>query len=472
MIFTSLEFLALFVIILIVRIQIKNLNTEKWFLLIVSWLFYMSWNAPFVILLIAVSTSDYFLGRQIHHAPNPSVKKFLMASSLVIDLGIIGFFKYATLTLESWRQIIALAGIQSDPVFLEIILPIGVSFFTFHSLSYTFDIYRGRMTPVASWRDYNLFIAFFPVLIAGPILKAVDFLPQLLERRRPTPYMFECGLAVFLLGAVKKSVLSDQIAPQIDLIFAAPTQFDAPTLLIALIGFSAQIFLDFSGYSDMAIGCACMMGFTLMENFRMPYSSINITEFWHRWHISLSNWLRDYVYISFGGNRHGTFRTHLNLMATMLLGGLWHGASWNFVLWGGIHGVALVVHKLWTNFHHTASPKPHCFKLPTILACTLTLSTVILAWIPFRCLTFHDSYQYYLRMVDWELEGTRSIPIQLVVIISVVVAVHLFWKKDVVWYKNIPRKGIAARAMVYSLLLTLIVIFGVSRASPFIYFQF
>ena len=237
MIFTSLEFLALFVIILIVRIQIKNLNTEKWFLLIVSWLFYMSWNAPFVILLIAVSTSDYFLGRQIHHAPNPSVKKFLMASSLVIDLGIIGFFKYATLTLESWRQIIALAGIQSDPVFLEIILPIGVSFFTFHSLSYTFDIYRGRMTPVASWRDYNLFIAFFPVLIAGPILKAVDFLPQLLERRRPTPYMFECGLAVFLLGAVKKSVLSDQIAPQIDLIFAAPTQFDAPTLLIALIGF-------------------------------------------------------------------------------------------------------------------------------------------------------------------------------------------------------------------------------------------
>jgi len=275
-----------------------------------------------------------------------------------------------------------------------------------------------------------------------------------------------------LLGAVKKSVLSDQIAPQIDLVFAAPLQFDALTLLVALVAFSAQIFLDFSGYSDMAIGCACMMGFTFMDNFRMPYSSLSITEFWRRWHISLSTWLRDYVYISFGGNRRGTCRTHINIMATMLLGGLWHGASWNFVLWGAIHGLALVVHKLWTSFRKPASSPTPRFAVRTFFASILTLSIVILAWIPFRCMTLGDSYQYFLRLANWEMDGVRSIPIQLVAIVSIVIVTHLLWKKDVVWYRSIPNSGIVVRATVYSSLLALIVIFGVSKAAPFIYFQF
>lgn len=469
MIFTSFEFLAFFGLVLIIRFFIRNFNTEKWFLLVASWLFYMSWNALCILILLGVTTWDYFIGKKLHAENRPVIRRYLLATSLVLDLGVLAFFKYANFLTDSWRQVLLLANIDADPVFWEIILPVGISFFIFQSLSYTFDIYRRRLKPTESWRDYSLFIAFFPQMVAGPILRASDFLPQITRRLRPSPFLFECGVASFLLGAVKKAVLSDQIAPQIDLVFSAPSQFDALTLTLALLGFAVQIFLDFSGYSDMAIGCACMMGFTFAENFRMPYSSVNITEFWRRWHITLSTWLRDYVYISFGGNRHGSFRTYVNLLATMLLGGLWHGASWNFVLWGGVHGLALCIHKVWKGdpTRQSAPRRPHL-----LFGWILTMLVVCIAWIPFRCATLSDSMTFFFRIASWTADGTRTVPFQLLLVLLITGISHVLWNKDRCWYREIPTMPFLYRVVAYSVLLSAIVIFGVSDAAPFIYFQF
>ena len=472
MIFTSLEFLVFFFIVLAVRWRIRNQNVEKWFLLIASWLFYMTWNAPCVLILIGITTSDYFIGKYLNRLESAKPRRLLMGLSLAIDLGVLCFFKYANFMTGTWRSVLSLAGVDSDPVFLEIILPVGISFFVFHSLSYTFDIYRRRIVPAPSWRDYSLFVAFFPPQIAGPIVRAADFLPQLLVRTRPSPEMFESGLASFLLGAVKKSVLSDQIAAQVDMVFAAPGQFDAPSLMLALLGFTAQIYLDFSGYSDMAIGSARMLGYELNDNFRMPYASASITEFWHRWHISLSTWLRDYVYISFGGNRHGKSRTYLNLLATMLLGGLWHGASWNFVIWGGLHGVGLCIHKAWCAFLGSEPSQKPTNMAASVAGWMMTLVFVCFAWILFRCVNFTDSISFASRLLSLRLDGVRSLPPQILIVLGVVGLAHFLWNKDVSWYREIPNRSFAARLLTYSVLLSLIVVFGVSQAAPFIYFQF
>ena len=472
MIFTSFEFVAFFALLLLLRSLLRSFNAEKWLLLIASWLFYMSWNPPFVLLLIFTSGLDFFVGRWLEHSTVPRTRRLLLTASLTANLGVLGYFKYTNFLLETGHGLLASAGFTFPPVVLNIILPAGISFFTFQSMSYTIDVYRREIPACKSLRDFLLFVAFFPQLLAGPIMRAAALLPQLLERRRASWKEVESGLAQFALGALKKLVISDQIAGHVDLVFTRPGTYDAPSLLLAALGFGLQIYCDFSGYSDMAIGCARIMGYEFCVNFRMPYSSVSVTEFWRRWHISLSTWLRDYLYISLGGNRRGPTRTHLNLMLTMLLGGLWHGASWNFVIWGGLHGVALIVHKAWRSLLGKHAAAVDGSRLGALAGWVLTMSLVLVGWIFFRAAGLANATTMLARIGTWDTGGVRLLSPQIFMALAMVGGAHLCVSKNGHWVSWIVERPMAVRVAAYTILLMGILCLGARESAPFIYFQF
>jgi alginate O-acetyltransferase complex protein AlgI len=474
MIFTSFEFALFFAAVVLLRHWLTNFEVEKWFLLVASYLFYMSWSLPCLGLILFTSLVDYFIGLRLGKVEDPAGRKSLLVFSLILNLGVLGYFKYTNFFLDNTGSVLSLLGFKIQIPHYDILLPAGISFFTFQSMSYTIDVYRRHLQPCQSCRDFLLFVAFFPQLVAGPIVRAADFLPQLLKRVRGTAVDVEAGLALFALGVVKKIVVSDQIAPHVEMIFANPGQFDAVTLLQGALGYTVQIYCDFSGYSDMAIGCARMMGYRFLDNFQMPYSAANITEFWRRWHISLSTWLRDYLYIPLGGNRHGARRTYVNLMLTMLLGGLWHGASWNFVVWGGGHGVALAVHKFWAV---TVGPKIR--RQGTLvkfvwdaISRALTLAFVVVGWILFRAHSFGDATGMIKRIMTWDISGARVFSHHIVAALIAVALTHLLVQKNRNWAEEMPGRSVPVRILAYSALLILIVCLGATDAAPFIYFQF
>ena len=472
MIFTSFEFVAFFVVLLLLRSLMKSFSAEKWLLLIASWLFYMSWNPPFVLLLIFTSNLDFYVGRWLAGTDNARTRRLLLTASLIANLGILAYFKYTNFFFETWHGLLGSVGIQFDPFLLNVILPAGISFFTFQSMSYTIDVYRREIPACKSLRDFLLFVAFFPQLVAGPIVRAADFLPQLFKSQRAGWQAFESGLALFALGAIKKLVISDQIAGHVDLIFTQPGNYDALSLLLGAIGFGLQIYCDFSGYSDMAIGCARMMGYEFCINFKMPYSATSLTEFWRRWHISLSTWLRDYLYISLGGNRRGPTRTHINLMLTMLLGGLWHGASWNFVIWGGLHGLGLVIHKIWRSMLGKRAESVDASRLGSLAGWLLTMSLVLTGWIFFRAAGFHDATTMISRILTWDTGGIRQLSPQIFMALGLVVGAHVCVSKDGNWIAWIVQKHMAVRIAAYTILLMTILCLGARESAPFIYFQF
>ena len=302
--------------------------------------FYYKSSGIFFLLIIATSIIDYLLSLLLATRQKEWQRKLCVLLSVTVSLGVLGYFKYANFLLDSWSHIV---GTNFQP--LDIILPVGISFYTFQSISYIVDVYRRRIEPTDSWLEYIFFLSFFPALVAGPIVRADHFLPQIKANRVPERSEVWMGFWLILLGIVKKALLADYIAQYNDIVFTTPETYTGFENLMAMLGYTMQIYCDFSGYSDMAIGIALIMGFRLPQNFNLPYKSRNVTEFWHRWHISLSSWLRDYLYIPLGGNRKGKVRMYLNNFITMLIGGLWHGASWKFVAWGGFHGVALITHK-------------------------------------------------------------------------------------------------------------------------------
>ena len=472
MIFTSFEFVAFFAAVLFLRSLLKSFNAEKWLLLIASWLFYMSWNPPFVLLLIFTSGLDYYVGRWLERSERQRTRKLLLIASLIANLGVLAFFKYANFFLDTWHGLLASAGITFHPVVLNVILPAGISFFTFQSMSYTIDVYRRQIPACQSLRDFMLFVAFFPQLVAGPIVRAADLLPQLFTRRRASWTDVESGLALFALGAIKKLVISDQIGGHVELAFSRPGAYDAPSLLLAAIGFGLQIYCDFSGYSDMAIGCARMMGYDFCLNFRMPYSAVSVTEFWRRWHISLSTWLRDYLYIALGGNRCGPGRTHINLMLTMLLGGLWHGASWNFVIWGGLHGLGLIVHKAWRWLLGKNAALVDRSRLGSLAGWILTMSLVLTGWVFFRAAGFDAAMTMLTRIATWDTGGIRLLSPQIFMALALVAGAHLCVSKDSNWAEWIVGRPVPVRIATYTALLMMILCFGARESAPFIYFQF
>ena len=336
MLFNSLEFWIFFSLVLLFS-RLLPRRPRNLLLLGASYLFYMWWDARFIVLIVASTLVDFLVGRSLHNARGRS-RWWLLIASLAANLGLLGFFKYYNFLAGS---LAGLLGISARTLHLDIILPVGISFYTFQSMSYTIDIYRGKLEPVKRLTDFALYVAFFPQLVAGPIVRAREFFPQLFQWRPPSHERTEKGISLILVGLVKKMVLADNFSRISDLYFgdvaAHPGAWAAWS---ATFAFAMQIFFDFSGYTDIARGCGRLLGYEFPVNFRRPYLAGSITEFWRRWHISLSSWLRDYLYIPLGGNRRGSWTTYENLMVTMLLGGLWPGASWNFVLWGGLSRTA------------------------------------------------------------------------------------------------------------------------------------
>ena len=346
MLFNSFHYALFLLAALFVVDAVRRKDAQQTFLLGASYYFYYAFSSYYVLLIVLSTLIDFACGRKIYEAQTRHAKRVFLGISLVSQLSLLAYFKYMNFAIDSARTVLGSLGMTLPGGHLDIVLPIGISFYTFMTLSYTLDIYFGRFEPVDSLRTFALYVTFFPHLVAGPILRAADFLPQLRHALRLTPDNVRLGASLIMCGLVKKTVVADNLAPFTRDVFREGMAGDWLTVWTAVVAFAIQIYCDFSGYTDIAIGSARLFGLRFPGNFNYPYFSPNIAEFWRRWHISLSTWLRDYLYIPLGGNRKGTIRQYVNLMVTMLLGGLWHGASWNFVLWGGYHGGLLAVHRM------------------------------------------------------------------------------------------------------------------------------
>ena len=379
LIFSSGLFMIMFAVFIVIYTLLRKMSIARTlFVLAFSYYFYYKSSGFYFFLIAVVTCSDYFIAEIISKTQSRAGRKWLVALSLIIDLGLLAYFKYTNFFGQMWSEI---SGAPWHD--LAIFLPVGISFFTFQSLSYTIDVYRGKIQPVRNLLDYAFYVSFFPQLVAGPIVRASDFIPQMYRPIVVTREMLGMGFWFVITGLFKKAVISDYISINfVERVFDNPEQFTGLENLLGIYGYGLQIYCDFSGYSDMAIGLALLMGFRFNINFNNPYKAVSITDYWRRWHISLSTWLRDYIYISLGGNRKGKFRQYLNLFITMFLGGLWHGASINFVVWGAFHGVALVLHKMWMSL--TKGLEFFQSKIWNVLMVFVTFNFVSFGWLFFR----------------------------------------------------------------------------------------
>ncbi len=469
MLFSEPLFFVFFALVFSVYWILPWNNARKTWLLVVSYVFYGAWDWRFLFLIFATTAVNFIggwlLGRSMRH----SMRLIVVWCCVAAGLFLIGVFKYYNFFVVSASDALHLLGINVQPRTLPIILPVGISFFTFQAMSYVLDVYRGEIKPIKNFTDFALFVGFFPHLLAGPIVRAVYFLPQLESKKFLRDQRFQALLSLFLVGFVKKVCIADNLAPYVDAVFGEAGHYGACSIWIAVLCYAVQIYCDFSGYTDMAIAVAQMLGYDLGVNFLWPYFSANIQEFWRRWHISLSNWLRNYLYFSLGGNRgKNRWFTHRNLMITMLLGGLWHGASWNFVLWGGMHGLALFIHREFTRL--VTIKNSLAFK---VLSTAFTFYFVCVAWILFRSHKLTDSWILIKAFLTFSSEGTRQLPnvSALPYLLAALLAVH--W---IEYMTQISRKAqhvpVAIFAFAYGLLVALILPFVPLEYRPFVYFQF
>jgi alginate O-acetyltransferase complex protein AlgI len=473
MIFTSITFVVFFAVLMALFGLIRGTPGRLWILLVASYIFYANWNVYYVILIFLYGLWGWGLGLAMYKARHPLLRKAYFLLSVLLSLGTLAYFKYANFLGENFAHLLGSG--EWDAV--DIVLPVGISFFTFHTMSYIIDLYRGQIEPCRSPVKFFLFVAFFPQLVAGPILRASHFLPQLDQPVRLTWPNAVRGAQIFIGGAIQKTLFADHLSIFVDQVYRSPEIYSPGTLWLAVAAYAMQIFCDFAGYSLMAIGTAKILGFELPENFNMPYLSQSIAEFWRRWHISLSTWLRDYLYIPLGGNRHGEMRTQFNLAATMLLGGLWHGASWNFVLWGGLHGLALCVHRSWNRWREVRGYKRERESgLYQVASWALTLLFCCLAWIPFRSPSFETTVVFLRGLLpgsggsfEWHHGPT-------LLILAAAVAWHLLDRFAPAIVKRVPfaanelTRWPAMLVLGYSVLLLVLLV--PLNASPFIYFQF
>lgn len=469
LLFSSGFFWLLFIFFLPVYALLKR-SRMKMIVYVIgfSLYFYYKSSGLFFLMLIGTSLIDWLLSHAIARIKKRGVRLAVMWLSVAISLSILGYFKYANFFLWNWNQMV-----QGNFQPLDLILPVGISFYTFQSISYVVDVYKRRITPTESWLDYLFFLSFFPALVAGPIVRADYFLPQLKENRKATKDDIYGGLWLILIGIIKKAVIADYISQFNDLIFNQPELYTGVQTLMGVLGYTMQIYCDFSGYSDMAIGLALIMGFRLGINFDSPYQSRNLTEFWRRWHISLSSWLRDYVYIPLGGNRKGTIRTYVNNFLTMLIGGLWHGAAWKFVFWGAMHGVGLAVHK---------ACQPWLRKIPDnwIVSFTgwlLTFTYVSLLWVFFRAADFSSSVLIIKNIFvgfDWR-QFPQFFEVRRVwcIMMMALVVMHFVPQR---WTdacgRIFARSPWIVKLLAFVAVVQLVIEFMSEEVVPFIYFQF
>ncbi|HEX9658992.1 MAG TPA: MBOAT family O-acyltransferase [Rhodothermales bacterium] len=446
-------------------------RAKKVNLLIASYLFYAAWNPPFVALLWLSTVVDWYVAKALYRAEGTAKRRGLVLVSILVNLGILGFFKYGGFVLENFVALVGSMGIDYHPAAPDIILPVGISFYTFQTMAYSLDVYLRRAAPAKSLLDFSLFVTFFPQLVAGPIVRPTDLIPQFEQPRRASSKQLLWGLGLMTLGIFEKVVLADGIfGPASDDVFGARSYVTFVDAWLGAMAFSGQIFCDFAGYSTTAIGAALCLGFSIPDNFRFPYAAVGFSDFWRRWHISLSTWLRDYLYIPLGGNRKSNVRTYVNLAVTMLLGGLWHGASWTFVVWGGLHGLYLMVERfLREHLGKAKQPSSNNF-----LAAIAVYLLVDITWVFFRAQDFATAWRLIRSMFGMGIDVQATLPtiyiIETVVAVVAMIGVHWYMRnrslEQVV--SRIPWWGVG---LVWGIMLFLIIITQGS-GSAFIYFQF
>lgn len=458
--FTQIEFLIFLGLILLVVWRCRSRRARNLVLLVASYFFYSYWDYRFCGLLILSTGVDFIAAKRIAISVGPRSKRFWLMASLCVNLGVLGFFKYFNFFIDSAAPL--LESIGWDVRTLDIVLPVGISFYTFQTLSYTIDVYRGKIQPTDSLLDFSLYVAFFPQLVAGPIVRAAELLPQLATVPNWSSRRFYGGTQFVLRGLVKKVLLADRLGEMVDVVFAGPDLYSGITVWLAVIGYAGQIYYDFSGYTDIAIGVAKMLGYRFPRNFRHPYLATSVADFWQRWHITLSRWLRDYLYIPLGGNRGGKLLTTRNLIITMVLGGLWHGAAWTFILWGLWHGIALATER-WLRQRYPIRKTEWFGRLTT-------LCVVAVGWVLFRSQNLEECFAVFQKMLFLS-PGILWLPPLAIAVVCVMLVEHVAWTTRLRiamrlrgdrWYTPI-----ATTVLIWCLLL-----YAPRGFSPFVYFQF
>ena len=490
MLFNTIDFVIFFIAVLVVITIFRQRRFQHVFLVIASYFFFYFTSNYLIVLLIFSTLLDFYVGKSIWNSKSIRKKKLLLSASLAGNLGLLGFFKYSDFAVLQFNLLGEFFDLTSDIPLLDLALPIGISFYTFQTISYTVDIYRGKLKPSESFKEFALFVSFFPQLVAGPIVRAKHFLPQLREKMEnfDSPGKLKqiileggnlkLGITIMSLGFFKKVFFADNIAPLVDQIFNNPLGMESFTVILGAIAFGVQIYCDFSGYTDIAIGAALILGFKLPLNFNKPYFATSPSDFWRRWHISLSSWLRDFLYIPLGGNKKSSGRTYLNLLIVMFLGGLWHGASWNFVIWGLLHGGYLAIHKIITNkFPILKNSRFFKTKFGVFVSIIITQYFVFLAWIPFRVHDFEQSLYAMQKYVLLDFVWERTPEIISDNTFSFVLIPLFFLLHIIAYKKSNIRERISKMKTIYwvgflIIIMSLILFFFSGNAEDFIYFRF
>lgn len=482
MLFNSWSFIFFFLLVLGLYWLLPH-RRQNVLLVLASYGFYAAWDWRFLALLSFSTLVDFFIAQRIQLSSSTSTRKRLLLISVLVNLGLLGTFKYFHFFVDSGIGLLTQLGFEVHTPLIQVILPVGISFYTFQTMAYTIDVYRGQQKAVTNLTTYALYVSYFPQLVAGPIERASRLMPQLEQPRRLSADHIGTGAQLVLWGYVKKVAIADTIAPFVDAAYSDPASYGGLYLWLAVYGFALQVYCDFSGYTDMARGFSRLLGIRLMENFRAPYLSRNITEFWQRWHISLSTWLRDYLYIPLGGNRYGTFRLYRNLMITMILSGLWHGAGWTFVIWGALQGLCMIIHRV-----HSQSRKARDEKVQTrtslirwanhVFFVVLTFHVIATSFIFFRApdmATVNTFVQTLFQSASWTnvWEATSiALAVNMLVYASIVLAHDLLLVSSP---SDVPldrKRPWWIRGIAYGLGLVLLAyVRGVSSGS-FVYFQF
>ena len=470
--FNSFTFVIFFVIIYAVYLCLRRHQKSQNILLLVgSYVFYAGWDWRFTGLLLISTITDYIIGRSLGNSDNDYRRKQLLTASIVVNLSILGFFKYFNFFADSFISMLGIFGQEPDMFTLAVILPVGISFYTFQTLAYSIDVYRKRIEPEKNLVDYGLYVAFFPQLVAGPIERAHRLLPQIKRPRSVTSDQLNSGIFLIIWGLFKKVVIADQLAITVDTVFSGDIENGTLTIIAGSLAFAFQIYCDFSGYTDIARGISKLFGFELMLNFKLPYFAKNPSDFWSRWHISLSTWIRDYLYIPLGGNRKGKVKTFLFLMIAMTLGGLWHGAAWTFVLWGAYHGTLLVAYRSLD----TRNRFPYLTKAGGRLRSTFQISTMFLlvtiGWVIFRAESVGHIATLFVDLVNFDFAVPQFGMAARFVYLVPLIVLQVFQYRSGDMNVALALRPIYRLGM-YGVLILGMVMFAVTDASTFIYFQF
>jgi len=473
MIFNSQQFMVLFAITYVLFLLFRNnVNIRNGILLVASYIFYGSWNWHFLALILLSTGVDYYVGIKIDETSptNPNRRKHFILISIIFNLGMLGIFKYYNFFAASLFDLFMSMGIYLDPITLDVILPVGISFYTFQTLSYSIDIYREKLKPTRNLLTFATFVAFFPQLVAGPIERASNLLPQLSAPIQLTPAKIHSALFLILWGYFKKVFIADKVAQYVNVAFSTTSVNTDVPVIVAIIAFSIQIYCDFSGYTDIARGIARLMGIELMVNFRLPYFALSPSDFWNRWHISLSTWLRDYLYIPLGGNKKGQWKTYRNLMITMLLGGLWHGAAWNFVLWGGYHGLLLILYRIIGKTSKMRSVKKQLPTFSIVAQWFLMISFTLYGWLLFRAESVDQILVMTKQIFSSDIyDGTALLDVSIHALPLLIMQIAQVRSKDLLM---MTKQKLWIQFTASIILLLLILIYGHHETTEFIYFQF